>query len=193
MKKTLQLIALSLSLSTYAQKETYASFALKTDVRNAVLGSKPTNNNPALDITASVNMVSNNFEISFGDEYFQRIGFNSTFVNFGYHFPRYISLGAKEIDITVIPYAGFSLITRFGKEDKEIITPEQDFYVYGKSAHISAQAGLSFRVKLSDKFLLDWTCEAMARPDLSYLYPTDPNKAVVVSNYVGVHYIFSNF
>lgn len=193
MKKTLLFLALSLSLSTYSQKETYASVSLRTDLRNAVLGSKPTNDKPALDLTASVNMVSNNFEINFGDEYFREIGFNRVFVNFGYHLPRYVRIGYKEIDITVVPYAGFGVISRFGKEDREIITPDKDYYIYGSSSHLAAQAGLSFRVKLFDKFLLDWTCEALTRPDLQYLYPTDPNDKIKFSNSVGVHYIFSNF
>jgi hypothetical protein len=185
-----------LSAVSYGQKNdkvSYCSFSLKTDVKNAVMGSKPTNNNPALDLMGTIHMVGGNFELNVGDENFNQIGYNRFFVNFGYHSERYIPLGDKEFDFTIIPAIGFAQIVRYGKQDHEIKTPTNDYFIYGHSSHIAVQGSLSFRTKIAERILLDFTTEASTRPDLAYLYPTDPNKSFVISNFLGLHYILTGF
>jgi hypothetical protein len=178
---------------TYGQyktpKESYASLSLKTDVRNAILGSKPTNNKPSPDLTLAVNMVGNNLELSVGDELFNQIGFNRFFLNFGYHSQRYIPIGDKELNFTVIPYLGASTITRYGKEDR--ILPNGDF-IYGNSSHLAVQGGISIRGKITDKILFDVSYEGLTRQDLLYMYPTDNPHFIVFSGSAGLHYIITD-
>jgi hypothetical protein len=189
MKKLLLLLLLSPFM--YGQKASYFSMSLSQDIKNGIVGSKPTNNEPSLDLTLGIHCVGDNYELYTGDELFNQIGFNRFFVNGGYHTQWYIPIGDKELNFSVVPYVGFSMINRYGKADHEIVTPSQTYYIYGRSNHLAVQGGLSFRAKVSEKFLIDLTTEALTRQDLKYLYPTDPNKFIVFSNTFGVHYIFN--
>jgi len=185
MKKT-TILALMLSLGGYAQ-QSFCSISGNIDARNALIGSKPTGNNPALDFTLKVHAVSKGFEMSGGYERFQQIGFSREMANFGYNSERFIPIGNKDFDFTAIPYIGGSLIHRFGKDDRTV----GDKFIYGNSSHLALQIGMSFRYAISDKWLLDLTYEIMTRPDLNYLYPTDNNPGVVGSGTVGIHYVLS--
>jgi hypothetical protein len=189
---------LMLSAFSYGQKHkvSYFSASLKTDVKNAFVGSKPTNNNPALDLMAGIHAVGGNFEINVGDELFNQIGYNRFFINFGYHSERYIPeeiipFVDRDINFSIIPSIGFAQIVRYGKEDHEIKTPTQTYFIYGHSSHIAVQGSLSFRGKLTDKILIEFLTELSTRPDTNYLYPTDPQKTFVLSNFIGLHYVFS--
>lgn len=190
--KKLVLSMLMVSALTFAQeKESYASLFVLTDIHNAVEGSKPTNYKPALDLTAGISMVSNNFELRVSDELFNQIGFNKFAVNFGYHSQRYIPLGNKDFNFCIVPSAGVGMIQRWGLGDRVVKTPEDTRYIYGKSSHISVQVGLSFVTRLSDKIMLDLSSDLSMRPDLLYHYPTDNPKGWVLSNHLGVHYIIN--
>jgi len=189
--KRLLLPLLLFSPFIYGQKASYFSASLKTDIKNSIVGSAPTNNKPALDLMASIHCVGDNFELGVGDELFNQIGFNRFFVNGGYHTQWYIPIGNNDLNFSIIPYVGISSITRYGKPDHEIVTPNQTYFIYGRSNHLAVQGGLSFRAKLSDKILIDFTSEALTRQDLKYLYPTDPNKFITISNYLGLHYVIN--
>jgi len=185
MKKIL-LPALLFSATMFSQS--FLSVSGNVDVRSATLGSKPTNFKPALDFILKVHAVSNvGVELQGGYERFDAIGFSREMANIGYNSERYIALFGNEIDITAIPYIGGSIIHRFGKEDR-IVKGE---YIYGKSSHVALQVGISFRYEISDKIIFDATYELMTRPDLDYVYPTDPNQGVVGSGTVGIHYILT--
>lgn len=180
--------ALLFSASMFAQKA-YVSVSCNVDIKNAVVGSKPTGYSPALDASLNLHMVGNNgIELQFGYEHFQQIGFNRHFANMGYNSERYIPLGDNEFDFIAVPYVGLSLIHRFDKEDRQV---GNDF-IYGNSSHFAFQVGMSFRYKVSDKIMIDFTSELLTRPDLKYLYPTDPTPAAVISNSIGIHYILTN-
>jgi hypothetical protein len=190
--KKLVLPLLLLSSLMYGQKESYFSMSLSQDIKNGIVGSAPTHNEPSLDLTLTVHCVGQNYEMNFGDELFNQIGFNRFFVNGGYHTQWYIPFRDKEYNFSVIPYVGFSSITRYGKPDHEIVTPNQTYWIYGYSNHLAVQGGLSFRAKVTDNFLIDFKTEALTRQDLKYMYPTDPNKFIVISNTIGIHYVFND-
>lgn len=188
MKKLLLSSLMFSGIMLAQEKESYCSISFGTDVKNAVMGSKPTNNKPAADLILNINMVGNDFELSVGDENFSQIGFNRFSVDFGYHSQRYIPLGNYDFDFTMVPSVGFSTISRWGGVDHE---DSHGNWIYGKSNHIAVQGNLSFRYKLSDRFLIDWTANLMTRPDLMYLYPTDNPKFIVLSNFIKLHYILN--
>ena len=187
--KKLLLSSLLFSFGLFAQeKESYCSISIGTDVKNSIVGSKPTGNNPALDLVMNINAVSCDFEISAGYEHFQAIGFSRYSADFGFHNQRYIPIGNKEFDFTAVPSIGFSMIQRFNGIDHYASNGD---FIYSRSSHLAAQVNLSLRTKLSDKILLDWTIQAITRPDLQYLYPTDDPKFIVFSNYLKLHYIIN--
>lgn len=173
-------VFLLFGLTTNAQqlsKESYLSVSFKTDVKNALVGSEPTDYKPALNYQIKVNMVSDNFELAPGYERFNEIDFERFSLDFGWHSQRYIPLGFKEFDFTIVPSAGFSMIKRYSELED------------GHPMFFAVQGSLSFRYKLSDKLLIDWTVEGITRSDIKYLYPNDPHKGYTISNYVGIHYI----
>jgi len=187
MKKLLSIALIVISMVTYAQteKESYFSLSSKFDVKNAIVGSEPTNNKSALDLHLNANMVKNNFELSMGYETFHTIGFEKYSVDFGWHFPRYIPIFNKEIDITIVPSIGFSMINRYDLGIKSI-TGE----TLNRMGFVAIQGNLSFRVPLTDTILLDYTIEAQGRPDREFLYPETTKSSVIFSNLVGIHYKF---
>lgn len=175
------------------KKENYFSVSLGSDIKNSIVGSKPTNYKPSADLVFGLHMVSKNVELNPEIESFNEIGYLRSGLNFGYHLNNwFIPIGNKELDFTVVPNVGISVISRFGKTDKLIETKDQDYYIYGKSAHIATQANLSFRLKLSDSFMLDYTANLSTRPDLMYMYPTDEPKFLCLSNFLKLHYIIKN-
>ena len=189
--KTIPLVFCSLMFGQ--KKENYFSASLGSDIKNSIVGSKPTGFKPASDLVIGLHVVSNNFELNPEIETFSKIGYFRSGINFGLHFNKwFIPIGNTEMDFTLVPSIGASLISRSGKEDKLIVTPEQDYWVYGNSSHISAQANLSFRLKLSDSFILDYTANLSTRPDLVYMYPTDNPKFMCLSNFLKLHYIIKN-
>lgn len=190
MKKIL--ILLLVCMTSFAQeKESYFSLSAGADVKCSLVGSKPTNNQPSLDLIVAAHMVGNDFELSVGDEYFKQIGFNRFFMNAGFHFPMYIPeeffpVGDSDLNFTLVPYVGTSNITRFGFEDRIV----GDRYIYGRSSHLAVQGGLSVRFELLENLLLDFSSELLTRQDLQYRYFSDNPKFIVLSNYVSLHYKF---
>jgi len=190
--KKLLLSMLLLSAVTYGQKaepETYFSASLSADGQNLIFGSKPTNNESALDLRLKLHAVGNNFEMSPGYERFNQIGFERYSLDFGWHSQRYIPeswipFSDDDFDFTAVPSIGFSMIKRYG----HIV--EETLHTDGKPAFLAVQGSISFRKKISDHFLLDWTVEGITRGDTKTLYPNDPHKGYTISNYFGVHYIF---
>lgn len=179
MKKLILVSAILLGLNASAQG--YFSVSLKTDVKNALVGSKPTDYQPALDLLVNLNMIDdNNIELSVGYESFHKIGFRRYSVDLGYLADRYIPLGNKEFDFSVTPSIGFSFIQRYNMVD----SAQSDI-----SSHTAFQGNLSFRTKITDRLLLDFTTQLMTRPDLKHHYPNDNPKDFVLSNFVGIHYI----
>ena len=168
------------------EKNSYFSASAGFDIKNAVLGSKPTNNLPSLDLLIGLHAVSGNFELNPEFELFEKIKFRRYAINIGWHFPRYLLLGNKAIRITTIPSLGTAIIARYGGEDR---TTASGHIIYRRSQHLAFQGNLSFRATLSDRFLLDYTIQATTRPDLNFLYPDDKNKQIVFSNFIKVHYI----
>ncbi len=66
-------------------KLNYKFATLGVDVRNGLVGSKPTDDKSALDFQAKLGAVSNNWEVSLFYERFERIRFQAYGVNVGYN------------------------------------------------------------------------------------------------------------
>lgn len=182
--KMFKILPFLLCSFVYAQPESYCSLSLGFDAKNAIVGSKPTNNEPALDLIAGLHMVSNNFELNPEFEYFKQIGFQRFGVNFAYHDQRYIPIGNNELNFTLIPSLGASLINRFNMNN--ISTDGYSF-----SSHLAVQGGLSIRFKISDHIMIDGTIQALTRSDLKFYYPNDNPKFIVFSNFINLHYILN--
>jgi len=98
MKKLL--IALLLTNITYAQ---HVYFAVGGDLRNATIGSEPTNNKPELNYSIEFKMVGNNsVEVGIGYESFNAIDFNRMYGSVGYRIPVYGMVITPTIEPTLI-------------------------------------------------------------------------------------------
>ena len=191
--KKLLFSMLLLSAVTYGQKaepETYFSASLSADVTNLAIGSKPTNHESALDLRLKLHAVGKDFEMSPGYERFNQIGFERYSLDFGWHSQRYIPeswipFSDEDFDFTAVPSIGFSMMDRYG----HIV--EETLHTDGKPMFFAVQGSMSFRKKISDKILLDWTFEVITRGDTKTLYPNDPSKGYTYSNYFGAHYVFN--
>lgn len=188
MKKSV-LLFLSFLCATfaYSQKESYFSVSLKGDIKNSTIGSQPTEYKASPDLILGLHMVSENVEVNSEVESFDKIGYFSFGVNGGYHLQRYLPITRKGIDITVIPLIGAKVIYRYGFEDK-LTDKNPDGIIYGSSQHLALQVGSSFRIPLSDKFLIDFSSVFSTRSDINYRW--NDNKIGVLSNYLGIHYKF---
>lgn len=192
MKKLILIALILLQYNIYAQKENYASIYGGADVKNLFFGSPPTNNVPSPDILIGLNMVGDNLLLNPEVEIFNKIGFRRESLSLGYVSQRYIPINGTDLNFNIIPSLGISAIHRYGQDDKKIETPTETYFIYGHSTHIALQANLSITVKITNKIMLDYTLQCLQRPDLKYLYPTDPNKKYVFSGFLKLHYILTN-
>jgi hypothetical protein len=175
MKKLI--ILLLLSTSIYAQ-DSYLSLATGIDIRNVIIGSKPTNNTPSIDYQFQFAMVDRRFEVNVGYECFPRINFDKYSIGVGYHIPLYGYILGKQVKTTVIPSIEPSLIGRWGKWGGGISYNQV-------SSHLSLGANLAFRWNLSDNIAVEYCFNVLPRTDLNAMY----NKKVILgSNYFKLVY-----
>lgn len=172
-KKVIMAILLLLSTSIYSQ--VYVSAGI--DVRNAVIGSDPTNNKPAFDGIFQFGMIGGNTEVSIGYERFNKICFDKMFFSIGHQFPLYAYVSGKEIKTLLITSVEPTLIGRWGEVWQT------------KSSHLSVGVSIGLRYQLNDKFDIELNVNALPRTDLSTRYP-EVNKEipVIISNYFKVIY-----
>lgn len=152
-------------------QEGYIYFSGAIDIRNAVIGSEPTNNKPALDVLYQFGMVGQNIEVNIGYERFNAISFDKFTFGVGYHFPLYGRIGNSVIKTVFIPSIEPTLIGRWGDEWQ------------CSSSHLSIGGNLALRWHLSDKTALELLSNFLPRTDLSSRYPEIHSNVPVVPSY----------
>jgi len=176
-KTILFLFVTVFSFSQNKDQEHYIYFSGAIDIRNATVGSTPTNNKPAADLLYQFGMVGQNFEVNIGYENFKAIHFDKYSIGIGYHFPLYGYVFGKQIKTVFIPSIEPSLIGRWGAEWQ------------CTSSHLSIGGNLSLRWFLSDKVAIEWLTNFLPRTDLCARYPEiHPSIPVISSNYLKIIY-----
>ena len=182
MKKLLLLPTLLFSATMFSQ-ESYISVSGGFDMRNAVVGSAPTGNKPALNWIGQVDCVGANVHIIAGYESFSEIKYSRIFAGIGYEFNLYAYPFGNEIRTQFIPSLEASIIKREyvhnytslnGVSGTEIQKP--GFMAYGLN--------LAFQWDLTDHFTVGTSTNIIQRPDKNYLYHEDDR--YVLSNYLKV-------
>jgi hypothetical protein len=190
MKKLLLMLLLS-GVINAQYKDKYLSFSAGIDVRNAIVGSEPTNNNPALNYDLQFSMVGYNADVCIGFESFPQIDFRRYYFGIGYHFPLYGNAFKKQVKTTFIPSLQPSLIDRYNNWGGGLGIDTQS------ACFFSLGANLAFRWNINDKFALEYSYNALLRPDVSTMYEKNENRAningvpIVSSNFIKVVYIFN--
>lgn len=169
MKKLLLVCLLAFGMNVQAQGKALAIGSF--DLRNAVIGSQPTNDKPSADILAKLAMISNSgFEIDVQHESFPKIGFNKQAVGFGWNIP----LTEK---LSVSPMIEPTLINRKWK-------PE-DNAGFDKTHHLNIGFSAPVRYDLTDKIGVEVHFNILKRGDLQWRYDDDK---WVKSVYTGVYF-----
>ncbi|RTY84646.1 hypothetical protein EKM05_14180 [Flavobacterium sp. GSP27] len=166
MSKTVIILAVILATcNSYSQteKDNYISFSGGLDLRNAIIGSDPTNDKSAINYNLQFSMVDRNVEVSVGYESFNKIQFDKYFIGLGYHFPLYLYAFQRSIKTTFIPSIEPTLINRWGTWGGGISFNEP-------SSHLSIGTNLSFRWDVNDKFAFEYSLNALPRTDLKAKY-----------------------
>ncbi len=141
------------------ENEHYIYFSSAVDIRNAIVGSEPTDNKPALDLLFQFGMVGQNIEVNIGYETFKAICFEKYTIGVGYHFQLYGRIGNRVIKTVLIPSIEPTLIGRYGDEWQTT------------SSHLSIGGNLALRWHLSDKTALELLFNFLPRTDLYTRYP----------------------
>jgi hypothetical protein len=167
-----------LSYSQKKDKENYISFSTGLDVKNLIVGSKPTNNEPALNLFYQLSLVSNNVELNIGYENFNRIKFDKYTIGVGYHFPLHGNVFNKKTKIVMVISIEPSIINRWGDNWGTV------------SSHLTIGGNIGFRMLITDEVGVEFLVNALPRTDLSSRYPeTNPTIPIIYSNFIKVYYI----
>lgn len=165
--KNIYILVILITLNIHSQN---VYFSTGIDVKNALIGSKPTNNNSALDVTIQFGMIEGNTEVVIGYEKFETIYFDKFWFGVGHHF------NVNE-NIKIIPSLEPSLIGRWGDTWQTT------------SSHLSIGGSLALRYKINYHLSIELQCNALPRTDLSARYPTiNPNPPIIFSNYLKILY-----
>lgn len=158
-------LLLFITASSFAQqdKDNYIAFTAGFDVRNAIVGSTPTADEPALNYQLQFAMVSNNIEVNLGYEAFPRIDYDRYHIGVGYHFHLYGYALGKALHTTFIPTLEPSLIGRHGTWGGGLSYNQT-------SSHLSVGLSLAFRWNINDNLSFGYRFNALPRTDLSAMY-----------------------
>lgn len=161
MKQIKTLLMLLISSLAFSQTP-YVGFIGGFDIKNALVGSEPTNNKSELNYSLQFVMVGKNFECGIGYESFNRIDFNRMYLSAGYQFP----ITEK---IKFIPTLEPSIINRSDNWGGGISYElEQSF--------LSVALNLSLQYNLNDKLALRTDLNLLPRTDQKMMY--NENKIV---------------
>ena len=159
------------------EQEHYKYFSTAIDIRNAIIGSTPTNNQPALDLIYQAGIVSYNLEVNISYEIFKTIHFDKYAFGVGYHFPLYCNFFGQKIKTVFIPSIEPTIINRWGMEWQT------------KSCHITISTGISLRYFLTDHLGIELLHSITPRIDLFARYPELYTKVPKIqSNYLKFFY-----
>ena len=148
-------------------------FSAGIDVRNAIAGSKPTNNKSELDLNFKFGLVSNKgVEITINYEKFNAIDFN----RFAFGVGQQIEVTEK---IKVVPTLEYGLINRSGNWGGGF---SQDDV---KSSHLGFGFSLPIRYEINDYFAIELQSQLLQRTDINTKYG---GNNFVLSNFVNLVY-----
>ncbi|MET0945525.1 MAG: hypothetical protein ABWY22_08950 [Flavobacterium sp.] len=178
--------------SSYSQqqKDTYISFTSGIDIRNAFIGSAPTNNEPSLNYQFQFGMVSHNIEVNMGYEAFPKLDFDKYTIGLGYHFHLYGTALDKTIHTVFIPSIESALIGRHGTWGGGLTYNQ-------RSSHFSLGLNLALRWHISESIAFEYAFNALPRTDLKAMYGEVSTKdrasirgvGIVGSNFIKFTYI----
>ena len=143
-------------------------FSTGIDLRNAVVGSKPTNNKSELDLNFKFGLVSNkSTEITINYEKFNAIDFSRFAFGVG-----------QQIEVTnrikVVPTFEYGLINRSNDWGGGLSQDD------GKSSHLGFGFSLPIRYEINDNFAVELQSQLLQRTDIN-------------TKYGGNNFVLSNF
>jgi hypothetical protein len=141
MRKLLLFLILNLTLSTYAQHQ----FSVGLDVKNAIVGSDPTDNEPATDLTIQYKVRQKHIEVGLSYERFNAIEYQDYTVFLGY------CVGEKNVFYTNIGFGQIVRKSNIGTLNYEI-NVGFDKYIY-KNIGLSYELNINRRMDL--QFIYD--------------------------------------
>ena len=163
---------LLLLISNVAQSQNLY-FSAGIDVRNAISGSKATDNRSALDLNFKFGLVSNKCtEITINYEKFNVIDFS----RFSFGVGQQIEITHK---IKVVPTLEYGLINRSGNWGGGLSQDD------GKSSHLGFGFSLPIRYEINDKFAIELQSQLLQRTDINTKYG---GNNFVLSNFVNLVY-----
>lgn len=167
MRKLLILLTLSLSFNIFAQeKEThYVSISAAFDIKNSVVGSKPTGDKPELDVLFQITAVGNKgTEAYVGYEMFNKINFSKYTIGIGQGFPLYGWLDYdSQIKTVLFVSLEPTIINRWGTWGGGISSNQPISF-------LSLGANASVRWFIHDHFGFEILFNALPRTDLRSMY-----------------------
>lgn len=171
--------------SIYAQegldtgKDNYFSFAAGADIKNAIVGSKPTGDKPALDWTIEGHAVTENFDFGLGYEKFDVINYDRKWFGLGYHIP-VCYIAGTDIKFSIQPSLEMSWIGREwnnGLEERTFFTPSLN---------------VNWNWDLTDHWGIQLATNWLPRPDIRVIYNQSHNKYVLSEGVKIVYKIKNN-
>ena len=161
MKKliTIILILTAVNINAQEEKDTYFSVSAGLDIKNSTVGSKPTNNEPALNYTIDAHAVAENIDFNLGYECFDMIKYQRRYVALGYHFnvgyvPR------TDIKFSIQPSLEFSNIARIWTDDG----------IYKRQSFSTPSININWNWDLNKHFAIQLATNILPRPDIRVLY-----------------------
>lgn len=148
-------------------------FSAGIDVRNAIAGSKPTNNKSELDLNLKFGLVSNKgIEITVNYEKFNAIDFS----RFSFGLGKQIEINDK---FKVVPTLEYGLINRSGDWGGGLSTKNNN------SSHLGWGISLPIRYEINDNFAVELQSQLLQRVDINTKYG---GNNFVLSNFVNLVY-----
>lgn len=184
--KKLTTIVVALFFSKVTAQDNYISFSAAFDIKNAISGSAPTNNEVALDCLVQFSMVSSNVEVNIGYETFPRLDFDKYTIGLGYHTHFYGNIFSKTIHTIFIPSIEPTLINRHGNWGGGIGHNQE-------SSHLSLGLSLGFRWNLSDDLAVEYLFNGLPRTDLKAMYGNALDISSGKASVSGVPIVANNF
>lgn len=179
-------IVVALFFTKVAAQDNYLAFSGAFDVRNAIIGSRPTNNESAIDFLAQFSIVSRDVEVNVGYEAFPRLDFSKYTIGVGYHTHLYGNLFGRVIHTVFIPSIEPTIINRHGDWGGGIGYDQE-------SSHLSLGLSLGLRWNLSDDIAVEYLFNALPRVDLYAMYGNEMDITTGKASISGVPIVSSNY
>lgn len=158
MKKLFTLAIMMISLSSFSQDKAHLYVSAGLDIRNALVGSKATNQENEADMAFKFGMVSNyGVEAVIGYELFPAIDYDRMYFGAGYQFD-------IAPDFVLVPTIEPSIIHRHGDWGGGI------GYEAPKSSHLSVGLSTAVRFNISDSFAVEVSPNILLRTDIDFKY-----------------------